>query len=77
MITEPSHQLIKEELSRLDGMWTELHAKARKGDLGAIDRALKIMDRRSRYLGLDYDARQRDDHSDVDLWMGYMLGRSD
>ncbi len=42
-----------EEISRLDGMLRGLWAKAKKGNVGAIDRVLKISERRSKLLGLD------------------------
>lgn len=74
VVAEPSEQLLREEVSRLDGMLTGLWADARRGQLGAVDRVIKIMERRSRLLGLDHDSRQRDDHSDVDGWLRHMLG---
>lgn len=42
-----------EEVSRLDGMLRGLWPDARKGNLGAVDRVLKIMERRAKLLGLD------------------------
>lgn len=41
------------ELARLDEMLVGVWRKARNGDLGGIDRVLKIMERRARYLELD------------------------
>lgn len=41
------------ELQRLDRILRAIWGKAKRGDLLAIDRVLKIMDRRSAYLGLD------------------------
>jgi len=41
------------ELERLDSLMLGLWTKARQGNEGAVDRILKIMDRRARYLGLD------------------------
>lgn len=41
------------ELSRLDRMQAGVWVAAIKGSLGAIDRVLRIQERRSRYLGLD------------------------
>lgn len=50
-------QLIEEiralELERLDMMLQGLMPKAKKGNTFAIDRVLKIMQRRSKYLNLD------------------------
>ena len=41
------------ENARLDAYLMKVHDKAMDGDLFAIDRALKIMDRRAKLLGLD------------------------
>jgi len=41
------------ELARLDSLQLVAWRRAREGDLQAIDRILKIMERRSQYLGLD------------------------
>lgn len=46
-------ELKAEEVSRLDAMLAGLWPEARKGHLGAIDRVLRIMERRSKLLGLD------------------------
>lgn len=41
------------ELARLDALQLVAWRRAREGDLAAIDRVLKIMERRAQYLGLD------------------------
>ena len=41
------------ELERLDDMFIPAYQKATGGDLKAVDTALRIMERRSKYLGLD------------------------
>src|SRR5262249_60655880 len=41
------------ELERLDAMLMGIWSAASRGDLASIDRAIKIMERRSRFLGLD------------------------
>lgn len=41
------------ELARLDALQLVAWRRAKDGDLSAIDRILKIMERRSQYLGLD------------------------
>lgn len=46
------------ELARLDAMLTGLWPKARKGDLGAVDRVLKIEERRAQILLRDHIAEQ-------------------
>lgn len=52
-----SDQLRTEEVSRLDGMLSKIYAKAARGDLQAIDRVLKISERRARLFGLDAPVR--------------------
>ena len=46
------------ELRRLDQMQLVLHEQVKKGNHGAIDRALRISERRSKLLGLDAPAKQ-------------------
>lgn len=50
---EPAEEVLTLELERLDTMLVGLWKRASTGDEWAIDRVLKIMDRRARYLGLD------------------------
>jgi len=45
------------ELERLDRMQLGLYEKAIKGHEGAVDRILRIMNRRASYLGLDIAPR--------------------
>jgi hypothetical protein len=54
----PAEEYLAEELDRLDAMLVGLWPAAWKGHLGAVDRVIKIMDRRARYLGLDAPTRQ-------------------
>jgi hypothetical protein len=56
-INGSADQLRAEELSRLDGMLGGLWADAKKGDPAAVDRVLKIGERRAKLLGLDAPAR--------------------
>ena len=53
-----------EEISRLDGMMRGLWPDARKGSYGAIDRVLKIMERRAKLLGLDAPYRQKEEQAE-------------
>ncbi len=46
-----------EEISRLDGMLCGLWDLATSGDVQAVDRVLRIMERRSKLLGLDAPVR--------------------
>lgn len=50
---EPAKEVLKLELSRLDAMLLGLYQKAKSGDAAAVDRVIRIMDRRAKYLGLD------------------------
>jgi len=51
--TESYESVLRLELERLDVAMLSIWPQVRAGNLGAIDRALKIMDRRAKYLGLD------------------------
>jgi hypothetical protein len=53
IIREPAEDVLALEISRLDAMLLGCWTKAKSGDPHAIDRALRIMDRRASYLGLD------------------------
>ena len=55
---EPCQELIVLEAERLDKMQTALWAKAIRGDYGAVDRILRIMERRAELLGLDAPEKQ-------------------
>jgi hypothetical protein len=46
------------ELARLDKMYTNMFALATKGSMGAVDRCLRIMERRAKLLGLDAAEKQ-------------------
>lgn len=50
---EPSLAVLDMELHRLDQMLLGLWRQAASGNLKAVGAALRIMDRRARYLGLD------------------------
>lgn len=52
-IAAQADDLRSEEISRLDAMLSGLWPDARKGQQGAVDRVLKIMERRAKLLGLD------------------------
>lgn len=53
MVREPGEDIIAMELSRLDDMLTAIYGHAVKGDIAAIDRVLKVGERRAKILGLD------------------------
>ena len=50
---EPANEVRAMELGRLDRMLQTLWPRVEFGDLEAMDRALKIMERRAKYEGLD------------------------
>lgn len=52
-VASDATELRAEEVSRLDAMLAGLWPEARKGSYAAIDRVLKIMERRAKLLGLD------------------------
>jgi hypothetical protein len=52
-VVEPNNEVRQLELSRLDALLASLWPTAMTGDQGAIDRILKILERRSKMLGLD------------------------
>ncbi len=57
-VREPSQELISLEQSRLDWLWAAAvraveHGASASERLQGIDRALKVMERRARLLGLD------------------------
>ncbi|MFC5126894.1 hypothetical protein ACFPRL_27245 [Pseudoclavibacter helvolus] len=58
---ESAEELIELELTRLDDLFAGFYEKARKGDLFAVDRALKVMDQRAKFLGL-YERKPEDDN---------------
>jgi hypothetical protein len=50
---EDRHRWRARELAKLDEIEIKVAANARAGHEGAIDRVLKVMERRAKYLGLD------------------------
>ena len=52
-VGEDAEKLRQMELSRLDELFLAMYPQARKGSLGAVDRCLRIMKRRSELMGLD------------------------
>ena len=54
---EPREELRALELDRLDKLLLGIWQQAKGGNLGALDRAVKLMERRARLLGLDAPAR--------------------
>jgi hypothetical protein len=57
MLQEPAEKVRAYELARLDRLLMAIWPAAIRGDLQAIRRALDIMERRAKYLGLDAPAK--------------------
>ena len=55
-LREPAAELRSLEAERLDAMLLPLWRRVQTGDEKAVDRALRIMERRARLLGLDAPA---------------------
>lgn len=51
--TEPNNEMRSLELGRLDELQAGLWKKATGGDVQAVDRVLKVMERRAKIVGLD------------------------
>lgn len=64
---ENAEQLRQQEADRLDALQRAIWDAALAGDLHALDRVLKISDRRCRLLGLDLPARIEQATVDIDL----------
>ena len=56
---ETADDVLNLELSRLDRMEAALWPAAARGEVAAIDRLLKIAERRAKYLGLDAPTKQQ------------------
>lgn len=56
-IAASSDELRSEEVSRLDALLAAVWPRARKGEVAAVDRVLKIGERRAKLLGLEAPVR--------------------
>ena len=56
-ITEATEELRTLEVQRIDRLFEVMYKKAEKGDYNAIDRCLRLMERRAKLLGLDAPAK--------------------
>ena len=56
-LKEPAEEVRRLELARLDAMLLALWTQVKQGNQGAIDRALKVAERRAKLLGLDAPAK--------------------
>ena len=57
-IMENAEQVKSLELQRLDKLYTTMYRRALQGEYGAVDRCLRIMERRAKYHGLDAPIKQ-------------------
>ena len=53
-LQEPAAEIRQLEADRLDRLQVAVWTKALRGDLSAVDRVLRVMERRARLLGLDH-----------------------
>ena len=67
VIQEPGAQVLQLEVERLDALLLALWPNAKRGDYGAIDRVLKIMERRAKLLGLDMVAANTVQNLNIDM----------
>lgn len=56
-IAAGADELRAEEVARLDGLLEKLWPKARRGEVAAVDRVLKIGERRAKLLGIEAPVR--------------------
>ncbi len=59
----PAEDVRELEADRLDRLQSGLWAQAMKGNLGAVDRVLRLMERRARLLGLDQPTQVQAEHT--------------
>ena len=55
------------EVKRLDNIMIRRYPQAMDGNQGAVDRMLRIMERRAKLLGLDAPTQQTIQHSGLEL----------
>jgi hypothetical protein len=58
VVREPAEKLLAMELDRLDEMQASIYTKAARGNQAAIERVLRIMDQRAKFLGLYPDSKR-------------------
>ena len=63
-LREPADEVRDLEVARLDAMLLPLWRRVQQGDERAVDRALRIMERRARLLGLDAPSKSEQSGSD-------------
>lgn len=74
----PAQQVREMELDRLDLLLDKLMPRVENGDVQAIQTALKVMDRRAKFLGLDAPTKQEITVPQIDVGstaLGELLGK--
>jgi hypothetical protein len=61
MEKEATQDMREVELRRLDDLFLSIYKKARDGDLAAVDRCLRIMERRAKIAGIDAPEKTQTD----------------
>lgn len=56
-LTVPTEQYVARQLSQIEDLRRAVYANALQGDLDSFDRAVRLMDREAKLLGLDAPAR--------------------
>jgi len=64
-VLEEAEAVRRLELERLDDLLLAMWPQAKKGNQGAVDRVLRIMERRARLLGIDAPVKQELDVGDA------------
>lgn len=72
---EEAAQVRDLELQRLDALYLVANAEVEKGNVPAIDRCLRIMERRAKLLGLD--AAEKIEHSGTLSWAELVKSAAD
>lgn len=65
-IQQPAEEVRTLEVERLDAMLQAMWTQAKSGNQGAIDRVLRIMERRAKLLGLDAPTKSEIRISELD-----------
>ena len=74
-VAEEAKQIREMELARLDKMLQGIWANASGGNVQAIDRVLRIQERRSKYLGLDDLREYEEDRTAIIDYLNMQRGR--
>lgn len=69
----PARQLLALQVYRLEGLLSAVYETALEGDIPAHKQALATLDQQSKLLGVS-NLPGRSEGSDIDSWLGSMLG---